>query len=46
MDIIVLLMAEEVEFVGKKDNFKITFPEDLNLAKSILISQGRMDKKS
>lgn len=30
---------------GSKDNFKITFPEDLNLAKSILISQGRMDKK-
>ena len=29
---------------GTSDNIKITFPEDINLAKSILISQGRMEK--
>ena len=29
---------------GSKDNLKITFPDDINLAKSILISQGRMEK--
>ena len=29
---------------GSKDNLKITFPDDINLAKSILISQGRMER--
>ena len=28
---------------GFKDNIKLTFPEDLNLIKSILSSQGRME---
>lgn len=29
---------------GSGDNIKITHPEDINLAKSILVSQGRVDK--
>ena len=28
---------------GSKDNIKLTFPEDIVLIKSILISQGRME---
>jgi 2-C-methyl-D-erythritol 4-phosphate cytidylyltransferase len=28
---------------GFKDNIKLTFAEDLNLIKSILSSQGRME---
>ena len=28
---------------GFKDNIKLTFSEDLNLIKSILSSQGRME---
>ena len=31
---------------GSKDNLKITFPDDINLAKSILMSQGRMENSS
>ena len=28
---------------GSNDNLKITFPNDLNLAKTILMSQGRVE---
>jgi 2-C-methyl-D-erythritol 4-phosphate cytidylyltransferase len=31
-------------YYGSGDNIKITHPEDINLAKSILVSQGRVDK--